>query len=224
MEITPIAYYHGQIGTKFGVPRQGGIAGSLEGRIVFEPTYRNSGSLRGLEGFSRIWLIWGFSKNPARKPGDWQPLVRPPRLGGNTWMGVFATRSPFRPNPLGLSCLEIAGIDLETPDGPVIKVRGADLVDGTPVFDIKPYVAYADSWPDAVSGFASSAPEPVLEVGFAPGTGNPFTPSETAALMEVLSLDPRPAYHPHKPYAMVFAGRDVHFRVDGNRLEIFSIE
>ena len=158
MELQPVALYHGALGSKFGIPRQSGLVPSLKGRIVFEPAFRNRDALRGLEGFDRIWLIWGFSANKPAK-GEWQPTVRPPRLGGNAAVGVWASRSPYRPNPLGLSCVEIEGID-----GMDLLVRGADLMDGTPIYDIKPYVAYADSFPGARSGFAAAAPEAKLEV------------------------------------------------------------
>ena len=151
MNIEPIAYIRTEFPEKFGVPRQSGLAENLIGKIVFEPEYRNPEALRGLEGFSHLWLIWEFSAN-RRTVGEWQPTVRPPRLGGNQHMGVFATRSPFRPNPLGLSCVEIESIDHDAPDGPLIMVRGADLMDGTPIYDIKPYIRYADSHPEAVCG------------------------------------------------------------------------
>lgn len=151
MEIRPIAHIRTDFPEKFGIPRQSGLAKTLRGRIVFEPEYRNPDALRGLEEFSHIWLIWEFSAN--RSTSSWQPTVRPPRLGGNAHMGVFATRSPFRPNPLGLSCVKMDSIEFSSPDGPVINVCGADLMDGTPVYDIKPYIKYADSRPEAVCGY-----------------------------------------------------------------------
>ena len=158
MELQPVALYHGALGSKFGIPRQSGLVPSLQGRIVFEPAFRNRDALRGLEGFDRIWLIWGFSANKPAK-GEWQPTVRPPRLGGNAAVGVWASRSPYRPNPLGLSCVELEGID-----GMDLLVRGADLMDGTPIYDIKPYVAYADSFPEARSGLRAwpSAPRSAM--------------------------------------------------------------
>ncbi|MBQ9192678.1 MAG: tRNA (N6-threonylcarbamoyladenosine(37)-N6)-methyltransferase TrmO [Bacteroidales bacterium] len=216
MEIRPVALYRGSLGSKFGIPRQSGLAPSLQGRIVFEPDYRNREALRGLEGFDRIWLIWGFSANRPAK-GEWQPTVRPPRLGGNVAMGVWATRSPFRPNPLGLSCVELEGID-----GMDLLVRGADLMDGTPVYDIKPYVPYADSFPGARSGFASSAPESVLEVRIPESLD--IAPAERRALEEILSLDPRPAYQrvPGRVYGMPFGGKDVHFRVEDHILTVID--
>lgn len=213
MLIEPVAYYRGPFGSKFGIPRQSSLV-PVEGRIVFTPKYRVREALRGLEGFSRIWLIWGFSANkPAR--GEWQPTVRPPRLGGNASMGVFATRSPFRPNPLGLSCVELVKVDnLE------LVVRGADLADGTPVYDIKPYISYADSFPDAVCGFAKEPPRPVLKVVIPEGLK--ISARKRKVLEEVLALDPRPAYQedPEKEYAMPFDGADVVFRCDGDTLTV----
>ena len=218
MELRPVALYRGALGSKFGIPRQSGLVPSLKGRIVFEPDFRNREALRGLEGFDRIWLIWGFSANKPAK-GEWQPTVRPPRLGGNVSMGVWATRSPFRPNPLGLSCVELEGID-----GMDLLVKGADLMDGTPVYDIKPYVAYADSFPDARCGFATTPPEAVLEVRM-PEDLN-ITPEEREALSALLALDPRPAYQddPDRVYGLPFGGREVHFRVDRNVLTVIDYD
>ncbi len=216
MDIEPVAVYHGALGSKFGIPRQSGLVPSLRGRVVFEPPFRNREALRGLDGFDRIWLIWGFSANRPAK-GDWQPTVRPPRLGGNVAMGVWATRSPFRPNPLGLSCVELEAID-----GSELVVRGADLMDGTPIYDIKPYVAYADSYPDAQCGFAATAPESRLEVRIPEELA--LTPEEREALAGVLALDPRPAYQqePGRVYGMPFGGREVHFRVDNDVLTVID--
>lgn len=216
MEIRPVAIYHGELPSKFGIPRQSGLVPSLRGRIVFEPEFRNREALRGLEGFDRIWLVWEFSGNRPAK-GEWQPTVRPPRLGGNVAMGVWATRSPFRPNPLGLSCVE-----LETIDGMELVVRGADLMDGTPIYDIKPYVAYADSFPDARSGFAAAAPEPLLEVRIPDGLG--LAPEQRETLSGILALDPRPAYQrePGRVYGMPFCGKDVHFRVENDILTVID--
>ena len=216
MTLEPVAYYRGQMGSKFGIPRQSGLAGGLRGRIVFESAYRNREALRGLEGFDRVWLIWGFSANrPAKR--DWQPTVRPPRLGGNAALGVWATRSPFRPNPVGLSCVELEGID-----GTDLLVRGADLMDGTPVYDIKPYVVYADCFPDARCGFASTPPVAVLEVRIPEQLD--LSPEDRETLVQVLSLDPRPAYQhdPDKVYGMPFGGKDVHFRVENSVLTVID--
>ena len=216
MTLEPVAVYRGALGSKFGIPRQSGLVPSLRGRIVFEPAYRNRDALRGLEGFDRIWLIWGFSANRPAK-GDWQPTVRPPRLGGNTALGVWATRSPYRPNPLGLSCVE-----LESIDGMELVVRGADLMDGTPIYDIKPYVVYADSFPEARSGFAASAPESELEVRI-PDTID-MDPQTRETLSGLLSLDPRPAYQnePGRVYGMPFGGKEVHFRVEDHILTVID--
>ena len=215
MELQPVALYRGALGSKFGIPRQSGLV-PLQGRIVFEPAFRSRDALRGLEGFDRIWLIWGFSANKPAK-GEWQPTVRPPRLGGNTAGGVWASRSPFRPNPIGLSCVELEGID-----GMDLLVKGADLMDGTPIYDIKPYVTYADSFPQARSGFAATAPEAKLEVRLPEGLD--IAPEEREALAALLALDPRPAYQedPDRVYGMPFGGRDVHFRVEGDVLTVID--
>ena len=216
MELKPVALYRGALGSKFGIPRQSGLVPTLRGRIVFEPEFRNREALRGLEGFDRLWLIWGFSANKPAK-GEWQPTVRPPRLGGNVAMGVWATRSPFRPNPLGLSCVE-----LESIDGLELVVKGADLMDGTPIYDIKPYIAYADSYPDARCGFAATAPEARLEVRI-PDTID-ITAEEREALEGLLALDPRPAYQddPDRVYGMPYGGKELHFRIDNNILTVID--
>lgn len=223
MEIRPVAHFRGPLGSKFGVPRQSGLAEALPGRIIFEPAFRDGNALRGLEGFDRIWLIWGFSANRPAK-GEWQPTVRPPRLGGNDRLGVWATRSPFRPNPIGLSAVRLVRIETDSPEGPVLHVAGADLMDGTPVYDIKPYVPYADSHPDAASGFAAAAPEPVLEVVFQ--TELPFGPAEREALRQILALDPRPPYQddPDKSYGFPFGGYDIRFRVRNHLLTVTEIQ
>ena len=211
LQIEPVAYYRGPFGSKFGIPRQSSLS-DVRGRIVFTETYRNREALRGLEGFGRIWLIWGFSANKPAK-GEWQPTVRPPRLGGNTAVGVWATRSPYRPNPLGLSCVEVEQID-----GLEIMVKGADLMDGTPIYDIKPYIPYADAFPDAAGGFAKEAPQPLLEVEIPEHL--PFTEAQRSTLRQILSLDPRPAYQdsPEREYAMPFDGADVCFRVQDGKV------
>ena len=198
--------------TKFGVPRQSGIIESLKGRIVFEPEYRNAEAVRGLEEFSHIWLVWEFSEAVR---DTWSPTVRPPRLGGNVRKGVFATRSPFRPNPIGLSSVKLEKIEIDPKLGPVIYVSGIDLMDGTPIYDIKPYIAYTDSHPDAVSGFASKPAEYLLEVDFPDTLLNKVNPELRESLIEVLAHDPRPQYHddPERIYGMAFGGMEVRFKV-----------
>lgn len=195
----------------------------LEARIVFEPTYRNPEALRGLEDFSHLWLIWDFSEAHT---DTWHPTVRPPRLGGNRRMGVFATRSPFRPNPIGLSSVRLTGIELHTPEGPVLHVEGADLMNGTPIFDIKPYLAFTDSHPDATGGFTDQTrQQPELEV-IIPEDLHPLIPEDKLmALRQVLAHDPRPHYHdaPDRVYAMEFAGIEVRFRVQDNCLTICEV-
>lgn len=232
MTITPIATIHTEFPEKFGVPRQSGLAASLRGRIVFEPDFRNPDALRGLEEFSHIWLIWEFSANVRRNAvsevsaaHDWQPTVRPPRLGGNKAMGVFATRSPFRPNPLGLSCVEVESVEFTTDQGPVINVRGADLTDGTPIYDIKPYIRYADSRPDALCGYVDGLSERRLNVDIPEKQAMKMGES-LEALTDVLSLDPRPSYQndPHREYGMSFAGRNIRFLVMGETLTVLDIE
>ena len=246
MEIKPIAYIRTAFAEKFGVPRQSGLAKSLRGVIVFEKEYRNPDALRGLEDFSHLWLIWEFSANRkgcAQKadeevlcqPGSeeaigkcsWQPTVRPPRLGGNAQMGVFATRSPFRPNPLGLSCVRIAGIELNTPDGPVVEVMGADLMDGTPIYDIKPYIRYADARQEAVCGYVDSLQERSLKVVLPKELSEIIEDrSIIPSLVETLQLDPRPSYHndPEREYGMSFAGYNVRFTVSNNTLTVIDIK
>ena len=214
MELKPVAFYKGPFGSKFGIPRQSALVEGVEGRIVFTPEYRVREALRGIEGFSHLWLLWGFSANKEAK-GEWQPTVRPPRLGGNAAMGVWATRSPYRPNPIGLSCVKLLRVEnLE------LVVGGADLMDGTPIFDIKPYVAYADCIPDAVSGFAAEAPGKKLDV-FIPEE-LPLNEAQRKVLEEVLALDPRPAYQekPEKEYVMPFEGGEVVFRVADGLLSV----
>lgn len=225
MEIRPIAYIYTEFPEKFGIPRQSGLAKNLKGRIVFEKEYRNPDALRGLEGFSHLWLIWEFSANRPTE-GQWQPTVRPPRLGGNAHMGVFATRSPFRPNPLGLSCVKISGIDLDSPDGPVIFVTGADLMDGTPVYDIKPYIRYADSRPEAVCGYVDHLAERGLKVVLPSELSDRIADrSIIPALIETLQLDPRPSYHDdhEREYGMSFAGYNIRFKVSGDILTVTDI-
>lgn len=224
MEIRPIAVIRTEFSEKFGIPRQSGLASGLRGRIVFNEEYRNPRSLRGLEDFSHLWLIWEFSAN---RSGDWHAEVRPPRLGGNSYMGVFATRSPFRPNPLGLSCVEIDHIEYDTSEGPVIYVRGADLMDGTPVYDIKPYIRYADSRPDAVCGYVDNLSESDLKVNISDALSEEWREKiDLGALTQVLELDPRPSYQndPDRIYGMNYCGCNVRFRVIGDVLELIDIE
>lgn len=216
-----VARMESEFPSKFGIPRQSGLVEELRSTLVFEPEYRNPGALRGLEGFSHLWLIWGFHK--ARQE-DWSPTVRPPRLGGNARMGVFATRSPFRPNSLGLSCVRLEEIQLQTPRGPVLHLRGADLMDGTPIYDIKPYVPYADSHPEAREGFAP-APERGLWVEISPETEERIPGEKREALREVLAWDPRPHYQedPRRVYGMAFAGMEVRFNVTGETLTVVDV-
>lgn len=224
MDISPIAYIRTEFPEKFGIPRQSGLADNLRARIVFEPEYRNHDAVRGLDGFSHIWLIWEFSAN---KRSCWQPTVRPPRLGGNEHMGVFATRSPFRPNPLGLSCVSLERIDMDDREGPVIHVRGADLMDGTPIYDIKPYIKYADSRPHAVCGYVDTLPERTLKVVLPPECSSMVQDKTLIpALVETLSLDPRPSYHddPERVYGLSFAGFNVRFKVKDGVLTVVGIE
>ncbi len=224
MEIpmTVVARIHSDFPSKFGIPRQSGLVPELESFVVFEPEFRNPDMLRGLEGFSHIWLLWNFSGN--RQDG-WSPTVRPPRLGGNTRMGVFATRSPFRPNPIGLSCVKLEEVILTSPQGPMLRVSGADLMDGTPIFDIKPYVSYADCHPDAVGGFADTAGEFLLAVDFPEELLNQVPENRREALLGVLAHDPRPSYQrsPERVYGISFAGLNVRFQVAEDRLTVIEI-
>jgi len=217
-----IARIHTDFPTKFGIPRQSGIIDSLKGRIVFESEYRNAEAVRGLEEFSHIWLIWEFSEAVRE---DWSPTVRPPRLGGNVRKGVFATRSPFRPNPIGLSSVKLEKVEIDPKLGPILHVSGADLMDGTPIYDIKPYIAYTDSHPEAVSGFASKPAEYLLEVDFPDTLLQKVNPELRESLIEVLAHDPRPQYHddPERVYGMEFGGMEVKFKVDGMLLSVVDI-
>ena len=221
-EIKTIARLHCDLPDKFGLPRQSGIVEALEGRIVFEPEYRNPDALRGIEGFSHLWLIWQFSEAVR---GGFSPTVRPPRLGGNTRMGVFATRSPFRPNALGLSCVRLLAVESDPELGPVLRVGGADLMDGTPIYDIKPYLPYADCKTGARAGFAPDLGA-TLAVVFAPGTEEKIPAEKREALCGVLANDPRPRYQndPERMYGLSFAGRNVKFRVADQVLTVEEIE
>lgn len=221
-EIKIIAHIRSDFPTKFGLPRQSGLVSELRAEIVFEPEYRNPDALRGLEGFSHLWIIWEFSE---AKRDNWSPTVRPPRLGGNTRMGVFATRSPFRPNPIGLSCVEILGIRQDKELGPVIEVGGADLMDGTPIYDIKPYIPYADAHPEAKKGFTAQNQGYRLEVEIPEKMQKQLPPDKLEGLFGILAQDPRPSYQddPERVYGFEYAGYEVKFRVNGSRLYVVKI-
>lgn len=226
MEIRPIAHIKTDFKEKFGIPRQSGLAQHLKGSVVFEEEYRNRDALRGIDGFSHLWLIWEFSAN-RKSSKEWHPIVRPPRLGGNEYIGVFATRSPFRPNPLGLSCVKLESVDYNTPEGPVIYVSGADLMDGTPIYDIKPYITYADSHPEALCSYVDTLQERKLEVTFSDSLKEKIEEKGVLeSLTEVLQLDPRPSYHndPERLYGMTFSGYNIQFTVDGNRVYVIDVD
>lgn len=218
-----IARIHTDFTTKFGIPRQSGLVESLKGQIVFEPPYRNIEALRGLDGFSYIWLIWEFSE--AKRDG-WSPLVRPPRLGGNKRLGVFATRSPFRPNPIGLSSVRLERIEWQTEQGPVLHILGADLMDGTPIYDIKPYLTYADSHPTAVSGFTEPLEEEKLQVVMPEVLLCEIPSALHTTVKEILANDPRPSYQddPERIYGVKFAGFDILFNVNGILLTVVDVK
>lgn len=221
MEI--IARIHTDFPEKFGIPRQSGLVDGLTGRIVFEEKYRNPNALRGIEGFSHLWLIWQFSRAIRE---EWSPTVKPPRLGGNQRMGVFATRSPFRPNPIGLSCVRLQRVELHTAEGPVLWVTGIDLLDGTPIYDVKPYLPYADCHPEATGGFAQEVMGHRLEVAFPEELLALVPPEKREALREVLAQDPRPGYQHNEPdrrYGVAFAGLDVRFTVEGDVLLVREV-
>ena len=221
--IKPIAYIHSDFPDKFGIPRQSGLAASLKATVVFEPEFRSPEAFRGLEDYSHIWLIWGFSKN---KDSGWTPTVRPPRLGGNVRKGVFATRSPFRPNPIALSSVKLESIEFHKELGPVLHISGADLMDGTPIFDIKPYLPYVDSHPDAANGFAGSVIDYALSVKCPDELLSILPEDKRAALIEVLSEDPRPSYqdNPERIYGMRFSEYEVKFKVEQDVLYVISVE
>ena len=208
--------------TKFGIPRQSGLA-DAPARIIFEPEYRNADALRGIEGYTHLWLLWHFSE--AERDG-WSPTVRPPKLGGNQRMGVFATRSPFRPNAIGLSSVRLERVELHTPEGPVLQVRGADLMDGTPILDIKPYLPYTDAHPEAAGGFAAQALQQTVAVDCPPALLARLPADRQQALLDVLAQDPRPGYQhePGRVYGFPFAGFEVRFTVEDDRLTVVSIE
>lgn len=222
LTLEPIAYIHNDFPTKFGLPRQSGLVETLRSTVVFTATYRNPAALRGLEGFSHVWLLWGFSGVTRQ---GWSATVRPPRLGGNKRMGVFATRSPFRPNPIGLSCVRLVSVDLQTGCGPVLQVAGADLMDGTPIYDIKPYLPYADSRPQATGGFTETPGSAPLEVCCPPVLLQHIPPESQRTLLAVLEQDPRPAYQddPTRVYGFFYAGKDVRFTVAQAVLTVVDI-
>ena len=217
-----IARMHSDFATKFGIPRQSGLVEELRSTIVFEPEFRNSDALRGIEDFSHLWIIWQFSE--AVRQG-WSPTVRPPRLGGNTRMGVFATRSPFRPNNLGLSSVKLLGVEHTAAFGTVLHVGGADLMDGTPIFDVKPYIPYSDCHSEATGGFTDNAGDFLLEVDFPPALLKKLPDAKREAAIGVLSHDPRPSYqkNPDRIYGLTFAGFDIRFRVQGNTLTVLEV-
>ena len=230
MEIKPIAFFHSSLTSKFGIPRQSGLANELQGQIVFEPEYQREEAVRGLEQFDYLWLIWEFSANPQTsnlksQTSNLKLTVRPPRLGGNERVGVFASRSPFRPNRLGLSCVYINKVEMTRDKGPVIHVKGADLMDGTPIYDIKPYVTYADSHADARSGFVDEKEWHPLQVVMTDECQRCFSAEELAGLCQVLAQDPRPRYHDdeERVYGMPFAGFDVRFRVKDRVLTVVKV-
>ena len=222
LSLKTIAVMRSSFPAKFGIPRQSGLVPELRSAVVFEPPYRNPDAVRGLEGFSHLWLIWSFSR--AVREG-WSPTVRPPRLGGNARMGVFATRSPFRPNPIGLSSVKLESVELHPSLGPVLHVSGADLLDGTPILDVKPYLPYTDAHPDARAGFTAAGERRTLAVVFPPDLLERIPPSDRAALTGVLAQDPRPSYQddPHRVYGMAFGGADVKFTVADGVLTVTGV-
>lgn len=222
-----IARIHNDFPTKFGVPRQSGLVDSIISRIVFEPEFRDPNALRGIEGYSHLWLMWRFDLPDTDEDENyWQPTVRPPRLGGNTRVGVFASRSPFRPNRIGLSCVRLLSVVSTQNEGTVLTVGGADLMDGTAIFDIKPYLPFTDSHPDAVGGFAAQFSDYSLEVDFPEELSAHIEPEKLPALLGALSNDPRPSYHndPERVYGLAYAGLNIRFRVADRTLTVISVE
>ena len=219
-QIEPIAYIHTGFSEKFGIPRQSGLVKELEGKIVFEKKYRNAEAVRGLEEFSHLWIIWQFSQAVS---DEFRPTVRPPRLGGNERVGVFATRSPFRPNSLGLSCVKLEKVDLSCPDAPVLTVSGIDMLDGTPIFDIKPYIPVADLHPEASEGYTKRTREHKLAVVFENGADKALPENIISAVTGILENDPRPGYDndPEKIYGLDYSGYDIGFRADGQTVFVF---
>lgn len=221
--VKQIAVIQSDFPSKFGIPRQSGIVDSLKARIIFEPEYRDANAVRGLEDFSHIWLIWQFSKAMGK---EWSPTVKPPRLGGNTRMGVFATRSPFRPNHMGLSCVKLDKIEFTKEKGPVLHISGADLLDGTPIYDIKPFLPYVDNRSEAIGGFSERYKDYKLEVSFPDEWLRLVNEEKRQALLEVLEQDPRPSYQnaPERIYGMEFGEYEVKFRVEGKALNVCKVE
>ena len=217
-----IAHIRTDFPEKFGIPRQSGLVEGLKGRVVFQPEYRNPEAFRGLEAFSHIWLLWQFSQ--AQRPG-WSATVRPPRLGGKVKLGVFATRSPFRPNGIGLSSVRLERLQLDGPEGPVLHVAGIDMMDGTPIYDVKPYIPYADCHPDATQGYTEATQEHGLQVDFPPELLAIYPEHKREAVLGMLAQDPRPAYvqDPERVYGVTFAGYDVKFQVQGDRLRVCGV-
>ena len=222
LDLKVIARLHSAFPTKFGLPRQSGLVEGINATIVFEPEYRAAEALRGIEDFSHLWLIWGFSGN---RHDNWSPTVRPPRLGGNTRMGVFATRSPFRPNPLGLSCVKLEGVEQDGENGTVLRVSGVDMMDGTPIYDIKPYIPYADCRPDASEGFTSQNQDYLLEVEFPMELLALIPVDQRDGLIGALAHDPRPAYQrdPERVYGLEYAGFEVRFSVSEKHLTVREV-
>ena len=223
--VRPVARIRSDFASKFGIPKQSGLVPALTAKVVFEPEYRSADALRGIEGYSHLWLLWQFSASvrPADEP--FSPTVRPPRLGGNVRVGVFASRSPFRPNSIGLSCVELERVDPDDPEGPVLIVRGADLMDGTPILDVKPYIPYADSRPGATGGFTDSVAARTVRCVFPPELLERVPPDKREALIGVLEQDPRPSYQddPDRVYGFGFAGREIRFRVSGGVLTVIEV-
>ena len=223
MELKEIAVIHTDFPEKFGIPRQSGLVGGLQGTIVFSPEYRNADAIRGLNDFSHLWLVWGFSK---AKKDHWSATVRPPRLGGKVRMGIFATRSPFRPNPIGLSSVKLESVTMDEKLGPIITVSGIDMLDGTPIYDIKPYIPLTDCHPEASEGYTRETKIHELKVEFPEELLNQYPQEKRQAVLGILSQDPRPTYFqdPERVYGVPFAGFDVKFRVDGDLLIVCGLE
>ncbi|MBR6784951.1 MAG: tRNA (N6-threonylcarbamoyladenosine(37)-N6)-methyltransferase TrmO [Clostridia bacterium] len=221
--VEPIAHIKSDFSSKFGIPRQSGLVDELEAKIIFEPQYRIPEAFRGLEGYSHVWILWQFSECAGK---EWSPTVRPPRLGGNKRMGVFASRSPFRPNSIGLSCVKLISVDETEENGTVLTVSGADLLDGTPIIDIKPYLPYVDAHPEASGGFALQDKEGSLEIDFPNELLAAIPEDKQEALTAVLRQDPRPQYHndPERIYGLEFAGFDVRFKIRDNLLTVVEIK